>query len=32
MACAISVMLILVVLACLGALKLLTKYSKSTVF
>ena len=32
MACAISVMLILVVLACLGALRLLTKYSKSAVF
>jgi iron(III) transport system permease protein len=32
MACAISVMLILVVLACLGALRLLTKYSKRAVF
>jgi len=32
MACAISVMLILVVLACLGALRLLTKYSKSAIF
>ena len=32
MACAISVMLILVVLACLGSLKLLAKYTKSSVF
>jgi iron(III) transport system permease protein len=32
MACAISVMLILVVLACLGALRLLAKYTKSSVF
>ena len=32
MACAISVMLILVVLACLGTLKLVTRYSKTTVF
>jgi iron(III) transport system permease protein len=32
MACAISTMLIVVVLACLGALKLLSKYSKTAVF
>jgi iron(III) transport system permease protein len=32
MACAISVMLILVVLACLGSLRLLAKYTKSSVF
>jgi len=32
MACAISVMLILVVLACLGSLRLLQKYTKSTFF
>jgi iron(III) transport system permease protein len=32
MACAISVMLILVVLACLGSLRLLSKYTKSSVF
>jgi len=32
MACAISVMLILVVLACLGALRLLQKYTKGTFF
>jgi len=32
MACAISIMLIAVVLACLGALKLLSKYAKVAVF
>ncbi len=32
MACAISVMLILIVLACLGALRLLSKYTRSSAF
>jgi iron(III) transport system permease protein len=32
MACAISIMLIAVVLACLGALKLLARYSKTEIF
>ena len=32
MACAISVMLIIVVLACLGTLKLLAQYTKSAIF
>ena len=32
MACAISVMLILIVLACLGALRLLAKYTRSSAF
>lgn len=32
MACAISVMLIVVVMACLGALKLLSRYTKTSIF
>ncbi len=32
MACALSIMLIMVVLACLGALKLITKYTKTEIY